>query len=65
MGELIDFSARRRPPAERARPETDVSDAQILFFTGVRYERMSEIADAPARDDGPGSSRQRRRKRRD
>jgi hypothetical protein len=69
VNELIRFRPTRRlrpsPPDERG--------AQILFFTGVRYQRMSEDGRAPAprascvaqRQDGGvgggGSDRTRRR----
>jgi hypothetical protein len=65
VNELIRFRPTRRlhpsPPDERG--------AQILFFTGVRYSRMSEDGRDPAphascaakRQDGGGSDRARRR----
>ena len=40
MGELICFRPRE---ARSSRPDTIASEgAQIVFFTGVRYERMQE-----------------------
>ncbi len=48
MGEVIGFRLReqaRRPPVE-------AGPAQILFFTGVRYQRNDENASRP----GPGPS---------
>jgi hypothetical protein len=44
MGEVIAF--RRRQQAARA-PSEDGA-AQILFFTGVRYERDDPNAESPA-----------------
>ena len=46
MGEIITF------PAERVRPSLGSEtrrDVQILFFTGVRYERDQGQQDAPPR----------------
>ena len=43
MNNLIPF----RPAKRHRRPAPQDSGAQILFFTGVRYQRMSEDARAP------------------
>ena len=48
MNELIRF----RPTRRLRRSPPDDRGAQILFFTGVRYQRMTEDARAP----GPHTS---------
>jgi hypothetical protein len=68
MGELILFrpaSGPRKDSAERA------DAAQILFFTGVRYQRMADPGVVPDGGDsdaprngglsGPGGGRRKRR----
>ena len=61
MGVVIGFpqpSRANAPPRESGEP------AQILFFTGVRYQRMTEAP--PAGHDGRSPTREggkRRRKR--
>jgi hypothetical protein len=37
LGKLVKFDQRRQPPISRVR--TAGASAQILMFTGVRYER--------------------------
>jgi hypothetical protein len=44
MSDLIRF----QPAKARRRSASGDRGAQILFFTGVRYERMSEDARSPA-----------------
>jgi hypothetical protein len=51
MGDLIAFRSQR--PSGEARPSG--AGAEILFFTGVRYQRMSE--DALSSNTTPGLSR--------
>ena len=58
MGDLILFPMRRTPSRERRSGE-----AEILFFTGVRYQRMSEPAPTGASDDRPSQGARRKRKR--
>jgi hypothetical protein len=70
VNDLIHFQPAKRPHRSGADP----SGAQILFFTGVRYERMSEEGCAPpppasraaqqegedgGRGDGSGRTRRR------
>ena len=61
MGVVISFPQQGRanaPPREKSEP------VQILFFTGVRYQRMSDPA--PGEYDGRSPTRdggKRRRKR--
>jgi hypothetical protein len=43
VNDLIRFQPAKRPD----RPVPDHHGAQILFFTGVRYQRMSEDAPSP------------------
>lgn len=45
MGELIVI---KRPVGASRRAEPAQGDAEILFFTGVRYVRMAETPDALA-----------------
>ena len=62
MGEIIAFQSPASP--KRATTRSAGEEAQILFFTGVRYVPASEPAsqpDAPRRDDGaPRGGRGRR-----
>lgn len=61
MGVVIAFPKQSRASAP---PQRDGRAAQILFFTGVRYQRMSEPA--PGELDGASPTREggkRRRKR--
>jgi len=44
MSIVIPFAPRPKPA--QGVPETSSRPAQILFFTGVRYERQPEPADA-------------------
>jgi hypothetical protein len=63
MGQVIAF--RQREPGGRATVER--SAAEILFFTGVRYERHDSEAKAPepnSPDEGRGRGRLGRRRRR-
>ena len=66
MSDVIRFQPAKAP--RRSTP--DDRSAQILFFTGVRYQRMSEDQRAPAlqascvaqqRGEGGGGDRSRRR----
>jgi len=65
MSEVIRFQPAKTP----RHSALDDRGAQILFFTGVRYQRMSEDQRAPApqaarsaqQHEGGGSDRTRRR----
>jgi hypothetical protein len=66
MSDLIRFQPAKAP----RRSVPDDRGAQILFFTGVRYQRMSEDLRAPApqapcaaqqQGEGGGGDRTRRR----
>ena len=59
MGEVIAFKPRRVPAAVRDE-DRHGGTAVILFYTGIRYERMAEAA--PVRD-APGPKRPRGRRR--
>jgi hypothetical protein len=70
MGELVRF--RPRGGRERKRENESARDesAQILFFTGVRYQRYGEADESPAIDQrappsgdmgGAGGGRRKRR----
>lgn len=55
---VIPFAPRRRP-VERASPERAQQAADILFFTGVRYERQPDPSPAtkPTRRTPRGAAR--------
>lgn len=58
MTQIIDLeSVRRTRPTRTTNPS---GDAEILFFLGVRYERM----DTPANPTGPAGGVGRRRRKR-
>jgi hypothetical protein len=66
MSDVIRF----QPAKLSRRSASDEQGAQILFFTGVRYQRMSDDPRAPApqafcsaqqQDEGGGGDRKRRR----
>ena len=50
MGEIISFRPHEGQ-VRKSRASTDRTGAKILFFTGVRYERMSDPPTALAEDD--------------
>ena len=52
MGDVVQLPRTKRRPALAS----DGGVAQILFFTGVRYQRMPEIVSTDA--DGTGSPSQ-------
>jgi hypothetical protein len=64
MGDILSFHLR--PRADRCLDQAPVGGAQILFFTGVRYERMEAAPDIPekplggGKSSGPGRTRRRR-----
>lgn len=50
---VIPFAPHRRSASPRSEPQSSITSADILFFTGVRYERQGEpdpvsAADRPA-----------------
>jgi len=70
MGEIVSFRPQEGL-ARKSRASTGTSGAQILFFTGVRYERMAEVKPALVESDsgapqsgGLGGARGGRRRRR-
>jgi hypothetical protein len=62
MGEIVLFRSETRPRGNTDAPQ---GPAEILFFTGVRYERHDDDAGGPKRRDPEGAAprRPRRRKR--
>ncbi len=65
MGEVIAFSARAACP-RRAAPDAGET-GRILFFLGVRYERMGDAdlaGRAPPADKEPGPAKKRKRRAR-
>jgi hypothetical protein len=69
MGELIMFQPREGR-VSRSRADAVNAGAQIMFFTGVRYERMADPPALAAADSGAppagdmGGTRGGRRRRR-
>ncbi len=63
MGDVISFPQQLRA-AGRGQSE-QAAAAEILFFTGVRYQRMAETAPVQSgerpRDGGMGAKRKRKR----
>jgi hypothetical protein len=62
MGDVILFSLRRQPASPARAPEG--ASAEIMFFTGVRYQPMSEIATKPTSDDRPSAQGGKRKRKR-
>ena len=62
MGEIVLFRSATRPRGNTVAPQ---GPAEILFFTGVRYERHDDDSGGPKRRDPEGAAprRPRRRKR--
>ncbi|MFO1114737.1 MAG: hypothetical protein U1E28_03585 [Beijerinckiaceae bacterium] len=64
MAEIFELKAR--PRLFRNAEPVPASEARILFFTGVRYERIESAADAPTSPAGrgkkPSNPRPRRRR---
>jgi hypothetical protein len=50
MGEIVSFPPQEGQ-ARKSRASTETTGARILFFTGVRYERMTDPAPALAGGD--------------
>jgi hypothetical protein len=44
MADILSFKPATRPSASRKAVKADAPTAQILFFTGVRYERRDTSA---------------------
>jgi hypothetical protein len=63
MGDVILFRLRKRPGSTRS-TEGEGRAGQILFFTGVRYQRMSETAHEETGGRRPSSEGGRRRRKR-
>ena len=61
MGAAMNNVIRFKPANRRRRLASGDRGAQILFFTGVRYQRMSEDARPPA-PQSRGDRRKRERK---
>ena len=64
---LVESSAnviafRRTTKSTRAAAPVELHAGQILFFTGVRYERMAESDGGPHREDGSSATRKKRRR---
>jgi hypothetical protein len=55
MGDIILITTRRRPEPARRR-EGESVEAQIMFFTGVRYQRMLEPATSETHGGRPTSA---------
>ena len=59
-GNIIAFRRSNKPP--RAAAPVELHAGRILFFTGVRYERMAEPDGGPRREDGASAPRKKRRR---
>lgn len=62
MAQIIDFQFARA--ARPSRAATAPGNAEILFFLGVRYERMPDAPQAPSFAEAPKRGVKRARKRR-
>jgi hypothetical protein len=62
MAEIVEFKAR--PRSDRLADRLPAEGAQILFFTGVRYERADSVVEQPTRPAGGGKSSNGRGRRR-
>lgn len=66
MGDVIHFSQRARAVLGRPRKD-EAGTAEIMFFTGVRYQRTIEApptepnGDRPSSEGGLGAKRKRKR----
>ncbi|GGH13771.1 hypothetical protein GCM10007036_12620 [Alsobacter metallidurans] len=60
MGRVLHFQAPARPAQEATENRTGAM-CQILFFTGVRYERHAEPQHDPQQPDATTRRRTRRR----
>jgi hypothetical protein len=63
MGDVVSFPHRKPPASSRVEPDSGKS-AQILFFTGVRYQRMAEATPPKASGGHPSSEGGKRRRKR-
>lgn len=64
MGDVVDITMRLRPVRER-RADAASPSAEIVLFTGVRYERHGpDAGDRPEPPRGEANPPGRRRKRR-
>ena len=63
MGDVILLPQRRKSAATRVSGREGAT-AQIVFFTGVRYQRMSEAAPAETSGCGPRSEGGKRKRKR-
>jgi hypothetical protein len=57
MTKIVDISLWRRLPDKHVMPQVDGTTAEIVIFSGVRYERWAEVA--PRTGDGGGRGRRR------
>ena len=53
---------RRSTKSSRSAAPVELHAGQILFFTGVRYERHVEVEDGPHSEDGASATRKKRRR---
>jgi hypothetical protein len=59
-GNIIAFRRSNKPL--RVSAPVELHAGHILFFTGVRYERMAEPEGGPAGEDGARAPRKKRRR---
>jgi hypothetical protein len=62
MGDVVLFSLRKQQTSPVRAPLG--ATAEIMFFTGVRYQRMSESAPTPTSDDRPSAQGGKRKRKR-
>ena len=63
MGDVVSFPQRNSQTSSRVEA-ADAQSAQILFFTGIRYQRMPEVTPPKASGGRPSSEGGKRRRRR-
>jgi hypothetical protein len=67
MGDIIAFPSNARRPRGAGKSPTPAGEAEIMFFLGVRYASTADppqAAGGAPGENGSGSNRNKRRKRR-
>ena len=59
LGKLVQFTKREHEPRRRPADAAGATGAEVVLFTGVRYERAT--APVPDKPMGPASGTRRRR----
>jgi hypothetical protein len=63
MADIIELRVRGRPAGRANQDPAVAGSAQILLFTGVRYERHQDQPKPPAKSEAGGRRSQRKRDR--